>query len=102
MSDTKNYEKLIEARTLINEILQDCDNNESETVPDKEEPVEMLTIKECTQVVPGLSEYTVRLWVHQNKVKYRRAGKGERGKILVSKNSLLEYINSAAKLLLSE
>ncbi|MGN1304777.1 MAG: DNA-binding protein [Oscillospiraceae bacterium] len=102
MSDTKNYEKLIEARTLINEILQDCDNNESETVPDKEEPVEMLTIKECTQVVPGLSEYTVRLWVHQNKVKYRRAGKGERGKILVSKTSLLEYINSAAKLLLSE
>lgn len=49
-----------------------------------------------------LSEYTVRLWVHQNKVKYRRAGKGERGKILVSKNSLLEYINRAAKLLLSE
>lgn len=96
MSDTKNYEKLIEARTLINEILQDCDNNESETVPDKEEPVEMLTIKECTQVVPGLSEYTVRLWVHQNKVKYRRSGKGERGKILVSKTSLLEYLNSAA------
>lgn len=102
MSYTKIFEKLIETRTLINEILQDCDNNESETVPDKEEPVEMLTIKECTHVVPGLSEYTVRLWVHQNKVKYRRAGKGERGKILVSKTSLLEYINSAAKLLLSE
>lgn len=104
MSYTRIFEKLIETRTLINEILQDYNDNENEneTVPDKEEPVEMLTIKECTQVVPGLSEYTVRLWVHQNKVKYRRAGRGERGKILVSKTSLLEYINSAAKLLLSE
>lgn len=93
MSKTKICEKLIETRTLINEILEDYDNNESETVPDKEEPVEMLTIKECTQLFKGLSEYTVRLLVHQNKVKYRRAGKGERGKILVSKTSLLEYLN---------
>ena len=96
MLKTENYEKLIEARTLINEILEDYDNNENETVPDKEEPMEMLTIKECTQVVPGLSEYTVRLWVYQNKVKYCRAGRGERGKILVSKTSLLECVNGAA------
>lgn len=100
MSKTKTYEKLIETRTLINEILQDYNDNENEneneTVPDKEEPMEMLTIKECTQLFKGLSEYTVRLLVYQNKVKYCRAGKGERGKILVSKTSLLECLNGAA------
>ncbi len=40
-------------------------------------PVEMLTIKECTEVVHGLSEHTVRQLVAQDKVKYVRTGQGK-------------------------
>lgn len=53
--------------------------------------VEMLTIKECTAVVHGLSEHTVRQLVAQDKVKYIRTGEGKRGKILVNKADLLKY-----------
>ena len=55
----------------------------------KTKPVEMLTIKECTEVVRGLSEHTVRQLVAQGKVKYIRTGQGKRGKILVNKEDLV-------------
>lgn len=54
-------------------------------------PVEMLIIKECTEVVHGLSEHTVRQLVAQDKVKYVRTGQGKRGKILVNKADLMNY-----------
>ena len=54
----------------------------------KTKPVEMLTIKECTETVKGLSEHTVRQLVAQGKVKYIRTGQGNRGKILVNKEEL--------------
>ena len=56
----------------------------------RKKPVEMLTIKECTQAVKGLSEHTVRQLVAQNKVKYIRTGQGKRGKILINKEELLK------------
>ena len=66
-------------------------------VPSKNNaPMEMLTIKECTREVAGLSEHTVRQLVLQNKVPHIRTGQGKRGKILVPKSALLEYLNSAA------
>lgn len=43
----------------------------------KAKSVEMLTIKECTEVVRGLSEHTVRQLVAQGKVKYIRTGQGK-------------------------
>ena len=55
---------------------------------------EMLTVKECAALVPGLSEHTVRMLVKQDKVKYIRCGAGERGKILVSKDSLLKCLGT--------
>ena len=55
----------------------------------KAKSVEMLTIKECTEVVRGLSEHTVRQLVAQGKVKYIRTGQGKRGKILVNKEDLV-------------
>ena len=45
----------------------------------KAKPVEMLTIKECTELIKGLSEHTVRQLVAQGKVKYIRTGQGKRG-----------------------
>ncbi|WP_028510264.1 helix-turn-helix domain-containing protein [Ruminococcus sp. NK3A76] len=54
--------------------------------------LEMLTVKECAALVTGLSEHTVRQLVAQGKIAYVRAGSGVRGKILVSKASLLNYL----------
>ena len=58
-------------------------------------PVEMLTIKECTEAVRGISEHTVRKLVAQACVRYIRTGEGERGIILISKQSLLDYLGGA-------
>ena len=59
------------------------------------QPLEMLTVKECAALVNGLSEHTIRQLVAQGKVEYIRAGSGVRGKILVSKASLLKYLGVA-------
>ena len=60
------------------------------------EKVEMLTIRECTEVVQGLSEHTVRQLVAQGKVKSVRTGEGKSGKILVNKADLVAYFNGKA------
>lgn len=57
------------------------------------EPCEMLTIKECSTVVKGLSEHTIRLLVTKGELASVRTGAGKRGKILIPKSSLLDYIN---------
>lgn len=60
----------------------------------KKDEVSFLTIKECTKLIhDGLSDHTMRLLIAQNKVTYFRAGAGERGKILVNKESLLSYFS---------
>lgn len=57
--------------------------------------VEMLTIKECTEVIQGLSEHTVRQFVKQGKVKSVRTGEGRNGKILVNKADLVAYFQGS-------
>ena len=59
-------------------------------------PMEMLTIKECAKAVAGLSEHTIRQLVLQNKLPHIRTGQGKRGKILIPKSALLEYLKTAA------
>ena len=71
-------------------------NDEEETAPVEKKlaennPVEMLTIKECTGVIRGLSEHTVRQLIAQGKLPSIRTGQGVRGKILVNKADLLAY-----------
>ena len=56
-------------------------------------PIEMLTIQECSQAFRGLSQNTIRQLVHQGKIKYIRTGEGRNGKILVNKTSLAEYLS---------
>ena len=78
-------------------LTQLIDENTNVTTENKSSaPVEMLTIKECTQAVSGLSEHTVRQLVAQKKIPYIRTGKGKRGKILISKAALLEYLGGVA------
>ena len=66
-----------------------------QSIIEKDKPLEMLSVKECAALVNGLSEHTVRQLVAQDKVAYVRAGSGVRGKILVSKASLLKYLGVA-------
>ena len=60
-------------------------------MPRHKSNVEMLTIKECTDVIHGLSEHTVRQLVKQGKIKSVRTGIGKSGKILVNKDDLVAY-----------
>ena len=70
-----------------------------ETVPakvaDKPAVPELLTVKECAALVPGLSEHTVRQLVKRGEITYMRSGAGERGKILVYKSSLMKYLGES-------
>jgi len=74
---------------IMNLLIQLADNT-PQTAPENK-PVEMLTIKECTEVIQGLSEHTVRQLVAQDKIKSVRTGEGKRGKILVNKADLISY-----------
>lgn len=83
MTTTKKNEIIDNIMALLIEL------TDGEVQNNKTKPVEMLTIKECTQVVKGLTENTIRQMVAQNKVKHIRTGQGKRGKILVNKEDLL-------------
>lgn len=81
--------------TLLNE-LTEVDEKITAEIPKVNKSLEMLTIKECTNLVKGLSEHTVRQLVKQNKIPYVRAGQGKCGKILINKTDLLDYLNMSA------
>ena len=89
----KNKQELIaQVTALLNAALET--EEAAPAIP--AEPPEMLTIKECAKAVKGLSENTVRKLVAQNRIPYIRTGQGERGKILISKKALLDYIGGTA------
>ena len=81
---------LNEKNSLINEIIELL-QAKIVTAPVKDaasfspQSVELLTIPECLEVIKGLSEHTLRLFVAQNKIPYIRVGEGKRGKILINK-----------------
>ena len=81
---------------LEKSIVVDEENPKPQISNAQSQPLEMLTVKECSQVISGLSEHTVRQWVAQGLIPYIRTGKGKRGKILISKSALLKYLDSAA------
>jgi excisionase family DNA binding protein len=95
---------LTEKQQIISQIVllleQLIESQSPEPAPQSDQienqPLEMLTVKECAALVNGLSEHTVRQLVAQGKVAYVRAGSGVRGKILVSKASLLKYLGIAS------
>ena len=76
---------------IIDLLIQLTDDKASTQISQETNPVEMLTIQECTEVIHGLSEHTVRQLVAQGKVKSVRTGEGKRGKILVNKSDLAAY-----------
>ena len=91
----KQKNELIAAVTALLDKMIPVDEMEPTPITmSKADKIEMLTVKECAALVAGLTEHTVRMLVKQDKVKYIRCGQGARGKILVSKESLLKYIGA--------
>lgn len=79
--------------SFLNKLL---DDDEPTTESSTEQLVEMLTIKECTQEIRGLNEFTIRQLIARNKIPFVRAGQGKNGKILIPKAALIAYLNGIA------
>ena len=94
MSHEKTQEILQQISALLNSL------NESETEPKetKQEKVEMLTVRECSEVIKGLNEYTVRQLIARKEIPSVRTGQGKNGKILVPKAALVAYFNGGGKI----
>ena len=90
---TNKTEIMAQIVALLSQLIDNNAEPHTESSERSAEPVEMLTIKECTQAVSGLSEHTVRQLVKQGKVKSVRTGEGRNGKILVNKADLIAYFN---------
>lgn len=95
MTMKTKQELIAQIAALLNEVIE-VEEQAAEVIPNLQKPVEMLTIKECSEAVKGLSEHTVRQLVAQEKIPYIRTGQGKRGKILISRAALLEYLGGAA------
>lgn len=91
----KKQEIIMQISALLAQLIDTPETPPEPKTEAAEKPIEMLTIKECTDVVKGLSEHTVRQLVAQDKIPYIRTGQGKRGKILISKTALLTYFGGA-------
>ena len=89
MSTERTREILQQITVLLNS-LTESEPAQQET---KQEKVEMLTVRECSEVIKGLNEYTVRQLIARKEIPSVRTGQGKNGKILVPKAALLSYFN---------
>lgn len=92
MTQKQKNELITQFIEFVNGIAED-DSGTPVTAEPEPEKVELLTVKECTELIPKLSANTVRELAKQGKIESIRAGKGERGKILIFKRSLLNLQN---------
>ena len=89
MSTQRTREILQQITVLLNS-LTESEPAQQET---KQEKVEMLTVRECSEVIKGLNEYTVRQLIARKEIPSVRTVQGKNGKILVPKAALLSYFN---------
>lgn len=92
MTDERKQDILRQISELLNGI-DEPTKTVAITAPEK---VELLTIKECSEVVQGLNEYTVRQLIARKEIPSIRTGQGKNGKILVPKAALLAYFSGGA------
>ncbi len=78
MTMNTKQELISKIAALLNELI-DVEEKSSMDVPKLSPKVEMLTIKECTELVKGLSEHTVRQLAVQDKIPHIRTGQGKHG-----------------------
>ncbi|MGN1135194.1 MAG: helix-turn-helix domain-containing protein [Oscillospiraceae bacterium] len=94
MTQAKKQDIIAKVTSLLSRLLDD--DEEIPIASSVEHPVEMLTIKECTQEIRGLNEFTVRQLIARNEIPFVRAGQGKNGKILIPKAALIAYLNGIA------
>ena len=94
MTTNRKNELIAQLLSILSELIETNDSEQVAKVTSN--AVEVLTIKECTEAVKGLSEHTVRKLIAQGKLPYMRAGDGQRGKMLINKADLLAYFNGQA------
>lgn len=92
-----SHEKTQEILQQISVLLNSLNENETEPKETKQEKVEMLTVRECSEVIKGLNEYTVRQLIARKEIPSVRTGQGKNGKILVPKAALVAYFNGGGK-----
>ena len=95
MTIKQKQELIAEVITLLQAKLE-ADTVQPAQVQNAPQKVEMLTIKECTEEIKGLSEHTIRQLIAQEKLPYIRTGQGKKGKILISKSAFISYFVGAA------
>ena len=93
MTQAKKQEILAKVTSLLSKMLDDEEPVGESTT---EQPVEMLTIRECTQEIRGLNEFTIRQLIARSEIPFVRAGQGKNGKILIPKAALIAYLNGIA------
>ena len=93
MTQAKKQDIITKVTSLLNKLLDDDEPLAESTT---EQPVEMLTIRECTQEIRGLNEFTVRQLIARNEIPFVRTGQGKNGKILIPKAALIAYLNGIA------
>lgn len=76
---------------IKSEITALSSNITDKKVVNQAEGIELITINECTALIPGISYYTVRQLAEQKKIKSFRTGQGKHGKILIFKDSFLNF-----------
>ena len=94
MTQAKKQDIIAKVTSLLSKLLDD--EEEIPIASSAEQPVEMLTIRECTQEIRGLNEFTVRQLIARNEIPFVRAGQGKNGKILIPKAALIAYLNGIA------
>ena len=111
MTTNRKNELIAQLVSILSELIE---ANDSEQVAEvKSDAIEMLTVKEFTEAVRGLSEHTVRKLIKQGcgspvetsakqkhrprrqprQLPYLRTGDGVNGKMLINKADLLAYFN---------
>lgn len=96
MTLRQKNELIAELITLLEEKIEIDTEEKSppQVYQSEKKTIEMLTVKECTETVNGLSEHTVRQLIKQSKLPFIRTGAGKNGKILINKTALLNYFEN--------
>lgn len=92
MTIQRKNELIAQLVALLGEIIE-ADSTQ-EVQEEASNTVEMLTIKECTEVVKGVSESAIRKLIRNEEIPHIRTGNGKRGKILVKKTDLISYFGN--------
>lgn len=62
--------------------------------PEEQEQEQLLTLSECCEEVKGLTYFTVRQAVLRGELPAVRTGRGQNGKILISRTALQKYVGA--------